>query len=112
MKWNLKEQLHLASWLEENPSTTWEWCGVDEVFHPGSGSGWNPFEAIRAGATIRLTRKGNGMGIYPEIRMHELESALTELYQAMLRYEADVDGEAPSEHHRMMDRVKNVLGIS
>jgi len=36
-------------------------------------------------------------------------SALAELYEAMIRYEGDVDGEAPSEHHRMMDRVRAAL---
>jgi hypothetical protein len=42
--------------------------------------------------------------------LDEAHSALRELHDAMVRYEADVDGEAPSEHHRMMRRVRNVLG--
>jgi hypothetical protein len=72
MNWNLKEQLYLASWLEENPATPWEWADVNEVWRSGSGSGWNPFEAIRAGATIRLCRK-NAADPLPMERCFTLE---------------------------------------
>ena len=36
-------------------------------------------------------------------------SSLAELHAALVRYEADVDGEAPSEHCRMMDRAAAIL---
>jgi hypothetical protein len=39
----------------------------------------------------------------------EARAALRELFEAMLRYEGDVDGEAPSEHTRMMDRCREIL---
>jgi len=39
----------------------------------------------------------------------EALAALRELFEAMLRYEGDVDGEAPSEHTRMMDRCREIL---
>lgn len=35
--------------------------------------------------------------------------SLAELHAAMIRYEGDVDGESPSEHRRMMDRVATIL---
>jgi hypothetical protein len=34
---------------------------------------------------------------------------LAQLHAALVRYEADVDGEAPSEHRRMMDRAASIL---
>jgi hypothetical protein len=37
-----------------------------------------------------------------------LESLL-EIYNAMVRYEGDVDGDAPVEHRRMMDRIRGIL---
>ena len=36
-------------------------------------------------------------------------ASLAELHAALVRYEADVDGEAPSEHRRMMDRAATLL---
>lgn len=44
-----------------------------------------------------------------ERERNEAKEALAELYAAMVRYEVDVDGEAPPEHHRMMDRVRGIL---
>ena len=35
--------------------------------------------------------------------------SLAELHAALVRYEGDVDGEAPSEHRRMMDRAATIL---
>lgn len=36
-------------------------------------------------------------------------ASLSELHAALVRYEGDVDGEAPSEHRRMMDRAASLL---
>lgn len=36
-------------------------------------------------------------------------ASLADLHAALVRYEGDVDGEAPSEHHRMMDRAAALL---
>ena len=36
-------------------------------------------------------------------------SSLAELYAALVLYGADVDGEAPPEHHRMMQRAADIL---
>lgn len=36
-------------------------------------------------------------------------SSLAELHKALIRYEADVDCEAPSEHNRMMERAAALL---
>jgi len=35
--------------------------------------------------------------------------SLAELHAALVRYESDVDGEAPSEHRRMMERAAALL---
>ena len=35
--------------------------------------------------------------------------SLLEIYNAMVRYEGDVDGDAPPEHRRMMDRIRGIL---
>jgi hypothetical protein len=37
------------------------------------------------------------------------QELIAELYDAMVRYEGDVDGDATPEHHRMMERVRSVL---
>jgi hypothetical protein len=44
-----------------------------------------------------------------EQQRDRLVEALDELYDAMVRYEGNNDGEAPSEHHRMMRRVRKAL---
>lgn len=49
-----------------------------------------------------------------KIRKLELErntalKSLAELHAALVRYEGDVDGEAPSEHRRMMERAAALL---
>lgn len=44
-----------------------------------------------------------------ERERNEAKSALLEIYEAMRLYESDVDGEAPSRHYRMMERVRSVL---
>ena len=44
-----------------------------------------------------------------ERERNEAKGALLEIYEAMRLYEADVDGEAPSRHYRMMERVRSVL---
>ena len=36
-------------------------------------------------------------------------ASLAELHAALVRYEGEVDGEAPSEHRRMMDRAAALL---
>jgi hypothetical protein len=36
-------------------------------------------------------------------------ASVAELHAAMIRYEGDVDGEAPSEHRRMMERAAALL---
>jgi hypothetical protein len=41
-----------------------------------------------------------------------LREALKELFDAMVRYEGDVDGDVPSHHGRMMDRVRAALSGS
>ena len=35
--------------------------------------------------------------------------SLLEIYNAMVRYEGDVDGDAPPDHRRMMDRIRGIL---
>lgn len=55
-------------------------------------------EIVDASFAKRLERERN-----------EAKSALAEIYDAMIRYEGDVDGEAPSSHHRMMNRVRDIL---
>jgi len=35
--------------------------------------------------------------------------SLLEIYNAMVRYEGDVDADAPPEHRRMMDRIRGIL---
>lgn len=39
----------------------------------------------------------------------EARTALEDLHAAMIRYEGDVDGDAPPRHHRLMERVRDVL---
>ena len=41
-----------------------------------------------------------------------LLEALEELHAAMVRYDGDVDGEAPSEHHQMMSRVISAIALA
>ena len=41
-----------------------------------------------------------------------LLEALEELHAAMVRYDGDVDGEAPSEHHQMMSRVRSAIALA
>jgi hypothetical protein len=38
-----------------------------------------------------------------------LAASLAELHAALVRYEADVDAKAPSEHRQMMDRAAALL---
>jgi len=42
-------------------------------------------------------------------RIDELKAALQQAYDALVRYEMDVDADAPPEHRRMMLRLRDVL---
>ena len=68
-----------------------DWCRL-------RGEGHDPHHAALANLAEKLERERDAA-----------RESLTELYGALVRYEADVDSEAPSEHCRMMARAREIL---
>jgi len=94
-----------------------EWPETEARLHVGARMSDSEDAAMSAEEMHELRTAYVGEGLFGISRCfrkllqerNELRTSLREVYQAMVRYEMDVDEDPPCEHREMMARAKAVL---